>query len=88
MSTPAIEWFDGSRDELADLFALADDSPAALSGTATSAACLWGETARRSSAISSSSRRQRRSGRAEGVAVREEPERGVGRLGARHCDVP
>ena len=33
MSTqmPAIEWFEGSRDELADLFALADDSPAALS---------------------------------------------------------
>jgi hypothetical protein len=29
--TPAIEWFEGSRDELADLFALADDSPAALS---------------------------------------------------------
>jgi GNAT superfamily N-acetyltransferase len=28
---PAIEWFEGSRDELADLFALADDSPAALS---------------------------------------------------------
>jgi ribosomal protein S18 acetylase RimI-like enzyme len=33
MSTqmPAIEWFERSRDELADLFALADDSPAALS---------------------------------------------------------
>jgi GNAT superfamily N-acetyltransferase len=33
MSTqrPAIEWFEDSRDELADLFALADDSPAALS---------------------------------------------------------
>ena len=33
MSSPvsAIEWFEGSRDELADLFALADDSPAALS---------------------------------------------------------
>ena len=33
MSTqmPAIEWFEGSRDELADLFALADDSPAAVS---------------------------------------------------------
>ena len=32
MSTPlpAVEWFEGSRDELADLFALADDSPAAL----------------------------------------------------------
>jgi GNAT superfamily N-acetyltransferase len=29
--TPAIEWFEGSRDELADLFALADDSPAAVS---------------------------------------------------------
>jgi GNAT superfamily N-acetyltransferase len=28
---PAIEWFEGSRDELADLFALADDSPAAFS---------------------------------------------------------
>jgi GNAT superfamily N-acetyltransferase len=28
--SPAIEWFEGSRDELADLFALADDSPAAL----------------------------------------------------------
>ena len=28
---PAIEWFEGSRDELADLFALADDSPGALS---------------------------------------------------------
>jgi hypothetical protein len=28
---PAIEWFEGSRDELAALFALADDSPAALS---------------------------------------------------------
>jgi GNAT superfamily N-acetyltransferase len=28
---PAIEWFEGSRDELADLFALADDSTAALS---------------------------------------------------------
>ena len=28
---PAIEWFEGSRDELADLFALADDSPVALS---------------------------------------------------------
>jgi GNAT superfamily N-acetyltransferase len=28
---PAIEWFEGSRDELADLFALADDSAAALS---------------------------------------------------------
>jgi GNAT superfamily N-acetyltransferase len=27
---PAIEWFEGSRDELADLFALADDSPAPL----------------------------------------------------------
>jgi hypothetical protein len=27
---PAIEWFEGSRDELADLFALADDSPAAV----------------------------------------------------------
>lgn len=26
-----IEWFEGSRGELADLFALADDSPAALS---------------------------------------------------------
>jgi len=25
-----IEWFEGSRDELADLFALADDSPAAV----------------------------------------------------------
>ena len=33
MSTqlPAVEWFEGSRDELADLFAQADDSPAALS---------------------------------------------------------
>ena len=33
MSTqlPAVEWFEGPRDELADLFALADDSPAALS---------------------------------------------------------
>jgi ribosomal protein S18 acetylase RimI-like enzyme len=28
---PTIEWFAGSRDELADLFALADDSPAAVS---------------------------------------------------------
>lgn len=28
---PAIEWFEGSRAELAELFALADDSPAALS---------------------------------------------------------
>ena len=27
---PAVEWFEGSRDELADLFALADDSPAAV----------------------------------------------------------
>jgi len=26
----AIEWFDGPRDALADLFALADDSPAAV----------------------------------------------------------
>lgn len=31
MQMPAIEWFEGSRDELADLFALADDSPAAVS---------------------------------------------------------
>jgi GNAT superfamily N-acetyltransferase len=31
MQTPVIEWFEGSRDELADLFALADDSPAAWS---------------------------------------------------------
>jgi GNAT superfamily N-acetyltransferase len=32
MSTPipAIGWFEGCRDELADLFALADDSPAAV----------------------------------------------------------
>jgi hypothetical protein len=28
---PTIEWFDGSRDALADLFVLADDSPAAVS---------------------------------------------------------
>jgi GNAT superfamily N-acetyltransferase len=28
---PTIEWFEGSREELADLFALADDSPAAVS---------------------------------------------------------
>jgi hypothetical protein len=28
--TPTIEWFDGDRDELADLFALADDSPTAV----------------------------------------------------------
>jgi GNAT superfamily N-acetyltransferase len=28
---PAIEWFEGSRDELADLFAQADDSAAAVS---------------------------------------------------------
>ncbi len=27
-----IEWFEGSRDELADLFALADQSPAAVAG--------------------------------------------------------
>lgn len=27
---PTIEWFDGERGELADLFALADDSPAAV----------------------------------------------------------
>jgi GNAT superfamily N-acetyltransferase len=27
---PAVEWFEGSRDELADLFALADDSAAAV----------------------------------------------------------
>jgi hypothetical protein len=27
---PAVEWFEGSRDELANLFALADDSPAAV----------------------------------------------------------
>jgi GNAT superfamily N-acetyltransferase len=31
LRTPKIEWFDGSRGELADLFALADDSPAAVS---------------------------------------------------------
>ena len=30
-ASPAVEWFDGSRDELADLFALADDSPAEVS---------------------------------------------------------
>lgn len=30
MST--IEWFEGAREALADLFALADDSPAAVSG--------------------------------------------------------
>src|SRR5512132_4636589 len=29
---PTVGWFEGSRDELADLFALADDSPAAVSG--------------------------------------------------------
>lgn len=28
---PAIAWFEGSREALADLFALADDSPAAVS---------------------------------------------------------
>jgi len=28
---PTIEWFDGPRDDLAELFALADDSPAAVS---------------------------------------------------------
>jgi GNAT superfamily N-acetyltransferase len=27
---PVVEWFEGSRDELDDLFALADDSPAAV----------------------------------------------------------
>ena len=27
---PAVEWFEGFRDELADLFALADDSPVAV----------------------------------------------------------
>lgn len=30
-AVPTIGWFDGSRDELADLLALADDSPAAVS---------------------------------------------------------
>jgi GNAT superfamily N-acetyltransferase len=29
--TPTVEWFKGSRAELTDLFALADDSPAAVS---------------------------------------------------------
>jgi hypothetical protein len=49
MSTqvPAIEWFEGSRDELADLFDLADDSPSALSAYRDLAACWWRETARR-----------------------------------------
>ena len=28
---PTIDWFEGSREALADLFALADDSPAAVS---------------------------------------------------------
>jgi ribosomal protein S18 acetylase RimI-like enzyme len=28
--TPRIEWFEGPREELAELFALADDSPAAV----------------------------------------------------------
>jgi GNAT superfamily N-acetyltransferase len=29
-TTPTVEWFEGDRDELADLFALADDSPTAV----------------------------------------------------------
>jgi GNAT superfamily N-acetyltransferase/catechol 2,3-dioxygenase-like lactoylglutathione lyase family enzyme len=28
--TPSVEWFEGAREQLADLFALADDSPAAV----------------------------------------------------------
>ncbi len=30
MMTPTVEWFEGTRDQLADLFALADDSPVAV----------------------------------------------------------
>jgi GNAT superfamily N-acetyltransferase len=29
--TPTLEWFEGAREQLADLFALADDSPVAVS---------------------------------------------------------